>query len=67
MQTERSLQSFSNRYTQIPFVYDVKRSVYNEENFQQEHRKKGPTSGNVDIDITTFKHHVQCGLMHGLP
>uniref|UniRef100_A0A8C6GRU7 Solute carrier family 26, member 8 n=1 Tax=Mus spicilegus TaxID=10103 RepID=A0A8C6GRU7_MUSSI len=60
MQTERSLQSFSNRYRQIPFVYDVKRSVYNEENFQQEHRKKGPTSGNVDIDITTFKHHVQC-------
>lgn len=60
MQTERSLQSFSNRYTQIPFVYDVKRSVYNEENFQQEHRKKGPTSGNADIDITTFKHHVQC-------
>lgn len=41
-------------------MYDVKRSVYNEENFQQEHRRKGPTSGNMDINITTFKHHVQC-------
>ncbi|XP_032745162.1 testis anion transporter 1 isoform X3 [Rattus rattus] len=60
MQTERSSQGFGNRYRQIPFMYDVKRSVYNEENFQQEHRRKGPTSGNMDINITTFKHHVQC-------
>ncbi|XP_076773352.1 testis anion transporter 1 isoform X3 [Arvicanthis niloticus] len=60
MQTERSIQSFGSRYRQIPFMYDVKRNVYNEENFQQEHRRKGPTSGKVDINITTFKHHVQC-------
>ncbi|GAB1300800.1 Testis anion transporter 1 [Apodemus speciosus] len=44
MQTERSIQSFGNKYRQIPFMYDVKRNVYNEENFQQEHRRKGPAS-----------------------
>ncbi|XP_028632884.1 testis anion transporter 1 [Grammomys surdaster] len=60
MQTERSVQSFGNRYRQIPFMYDVKRNVYNEENFQQEHRRRGPISGTMDINITTFKHHVQC-------
>ncbi|XP_031203832.1 testis anion transporter 1 [Mastomys coucha] len=60
MQTERSIQSFGSRHKQIPFVYDVKRTVYNEENFQQEHRRRGLTSGNVDINITTFKHQVQC-------
>ncbi|XP_052020123.1 testis anion transporter 1 isoform X1 [Apodemus sylvaticus] len=60
MQTERSIQSFGSRYRQIPFMYDVKRNVYNEENFQQEHRRKGPASGNVNVNITTFKHHVQC-------
>ncbi|XP_038199777.1 testis anion transporter 1 [Arvicola amphibius] len=60
MQTERSIQSLGSRYRQIPFAYDVKRNVYNEENFQQEHKRKAPSSGNVDINITTFKHHVQC-------
>ncbi|XP_007483829.1 testis anion transporter 1 isoform X2 [Monodelphis domestica] len=42
------------------YVYDVKREVYNEESFQKEHRRKGPSSGNVDINITTIKHRVQC-------
>nr|XP_048307165.1 testis anion transporter 1 isoform X6 [Myodes glareolus] len=60
MQTERSIQSLGSRYRQIPFAYDVKRNVYNEENFQQEHKRKAPSSGNLDINITTFKHHVQC-------
>ncbi|KAH0512430.1 Testis anion transporter 1 [Microtus ochrogaster] len=60
MQTERSIQSLGSRYRQIPFAYDVKRNVYNEENFQQEHKRRAPSSGNVDINITTFKHHVQC-------
>ncbi|XP_021489171.1 testis anion transporter 1 [Meriones unguiculatus] len=60
MQTERSIQSLGSRYRQIPFAYDVKRNVYNEENFQQEHKRKAPSTGNLDISITTFKHHVQC-------
>ncbi|XP_051009391.1 testis anion transporter 1 [Acomys russatus] len=60
MQTERSSQGLGSGYRPTPFVYDVKRSVYNEENFQQEHRRKAPTSRNLDINITTFKHHVQC-------
>ncbi|XP_021091481.1 testis anion transporter 1 isoform X4 [Mesocricetus auratus] len=60
MQTERSAHSLGSRYRQVPFVYDVKRNVYNEENFQQEHRRKAASSGNVDVSITTFKHHVQC-------
>ncbi|XP_048203833.1 testis anion transporter 1 isoform X2 [Perognathus longimembris pacificus] len=55
MQAESSYKSRQNSFT-----YDVKRDVYNEENFQQEHRRRAPSSGNVDIDITTFKHHVQC-------
>uniref|UniRef100_A0A4X2LJ66 Solute carrier family 26 member 8 n=1 Tax=Vombatus ursinus TaxID=29139 RepID=A0A4X2LJ66_VOMUR len=42
------------------FFYDVKREVYNEETFQREHRRKGTSSGNVDINITTIKHRVQC-------
>ncbi|XP_052600382.1 testis anion transporter 1 isoform X6 [Peromyscus californicus insignis] len=60
MQTERSIQILGNRYRQTPFSYDVKRNVYNEENFQQEHKRKAPSSGNMDVNITTFKHHVQC-------
>ena len=60
MQPDRSFQSFASRYRQSSFTYDVKRDVYNEENFQQEHRKKTASSGNVDIDISTVSHHVQC-------
>ncbi|XP_036022902.1 testis anion transporter 1 [Onychomys torridus] len=60
MQIERSIQTSGNRYRRTPFSYDVKRNVYNEENFQQEHKRKAPSSGNVDVNITTFKHHVQC-------
>ncbi|KAB1261468.1 Testis anion transporter 1 [Camelus dromedarius] len=60
MQPERSFQGFGSRFRQNSFPYDVKRDVYNEENFQQEHRRKTASSGNVDIDITTFSHHVQC-------
>ncbi|KAM9005474.1 testis anion transporter 1 isoform X3 [Sarcophilus harrisii] len=41
------------------FFYDVKREVYNEESFQKEHRRKGASSGDVDINITTIKHRVQ--------
>ncbi|XP_004590531.2 testis anion transporter 1 isoform X1 [Ochotona princeps] len=57
---ERSSQSFNYKYSQNSFTYDVKRDIYNEENFQQEHRRKGFSSGNMDIDITTFRHHIQC-------
>ncbi|XP_077760401.1 testis anion transporter 1 isoform X7 [Canis aureus] len=60
MQPERSAQSFGYKYRQNSFTYDVKRDVYNEETFQQEHRRKSISSGNLDIDITTFRHHVQC-------
>ncbi|KAM9667412.1 LOW QUALITY PROTEIN: testis anion transporter 1 [Trichechus inunguis] len=60
MQPEKSAQTFSSKFRQGSFTYDVKREVYNEEIFQQEHRKKAPSSGNLDIDITTFRHHVQC-------
>ncbi|XP_023402185.1 testis anion transporter 1 isoform X7 [Loxodonta africana] len=60
MQPERSTQTFNSKYRQNSFTYDVKREVYNEENFQQEHRKKAASSGNLDINITTFRHHVQC-------
>nr|XP_008261052.1 testis anion transporter 1 isoform X2 [Oryctolagus cuniculus] len=60
MLPERSTQSFNYKYRQNSFSYDVKRDIYNEENFEQEHRKRGLSSGNVDIDITTFRHHVRC-------
>uniref|UniRef100_A0A8C2SDH5 STAS domain-containing protein n=1 Tax=Capra hircus TaxID=9925 RepID=A0A8C2SDH5_CAPHI len=60
MQPDRSFQSSASRYRQSSFTYDVKRDVYNEENFQQEHRKKTASSGNVDIDISTVSHHVEC-------
>ncbi|ELW66131.1 Testis anion transporter 1 [Tupaia chinensis] len=60
MQLERSNQTFSSSYRPSSFTYNIKRDVYNEETFQQEHRRKVSTSGNVDIDITTFRHHVQC-------
>ncbi|XP_058409952.1 testis anion transporter 1 isoform X2 [Diceros bicornis minor] len=60
MQLERSSQGLGSRYRQNSFTYDVKRDVYNEETFQQEHRRKTISSGNVDINITTFRHHVQC-------
>ncbi|XP_070101615.1 testis anion transporter 1 isoform X4 [Equus caballus] len=60
MQSERSLQGFGSRYRQNSFSYDVKRDVYNEETFHQEHRRKTASSGNMDINITTFRHNVQC-------
>ncbi|KAL6058929.1 hypothetical protein STEG23_022117, partial [Scotinomys teguina] len=60
MQTERNIQTLGSRYRQIPFMYDVQRNVYNEENFQQEHKRKAPSSGTLNVNITTFKHHVQC-------
>ncbi|OWK13068.1 SLC26A8, partial [Cervus elaphus hippelaphus] len=60
MQPDRSFQSFASRYRQNSFTYDVKRDVYNEENFQQEHRSKTTSSANVDIDISTVSHQVQC-------
>uniref|UniRef100_A0A8C5L2Y4 Solute carrier family 26, member 8 n=1 Tax=Jaculus jaculus TaxID=51337 RepID=A0A8C5L2Y4_JACJA len=60
MQTDWGSLGFGHRYRPNSFLYDVKRNVYNEENFQQEHRRRAVSSGNVDIDITTFRHHVQC-------
>ncbi|XP_039091177.1 testis anion transporter 1 isoform X2 [Hyaena hyaena] len=60
MQPEKGFQSFGSKYRPNSFTYDVKRDVYNEETFQREHRRKSISSGNLDIDITTFKHHVQC-------
>ncbi|XP_069879994.1 testis anion transporter 1 isoform X3 [Dipodomys merriami] len=60
MQQESSTQSYGYKSKQNSFTYNVKRDVYNEENFQQEHRRRALSSGNVDIDITTFRHHVQC-------
>ncbi|KAL0622590.1 Testis anion transporter 1 [Plecturocebus cupreus] len=60
-QLERStISGFSSKSRQNPFAYDVKREVYNEENFQQEHKRKASSPGKVDINITTFRHHVQC-------
>ncbi|KAF6116171.1 solute carrier family 26 member 8 [Phyllostomus discolor] len=60
MQIESSSQEFDSKYRENSFTYDVKRDVYNEETFQQEHRRKSASSGNMDIDITTVRHHVQC-------
>ncbi|XP_077017718.1 testis anion transporter 1 isoform X7 [Tamandua tetradactyla] len=61
MQPERSSQSFNTKYRQNSFIYDIRRDVYNEENFQQEHRtKEALSSGNMDINISTVRHHVQC-------
>uniref|UniRef100_A0A8C8Z8T4 Solute carrier family 26 member 8 n=1 Tax=Prolemur simus TaxID=1328070 RepID=A0A8C8Z8T4_PROSS len=61
MQGERSaISGPSSKYRQNSFIYDVKRDVYNEETFQQEHKRRPSSSGNVDINITTLKHHVQC-------
>ncbi|XP_032109435.1 testis anion transporter 1 [Sapajus apella] len=58
---ERStISGFSSKSRQNPFTYDVKREVYNEETFQQEHKRKASSSGNMDINITTVRHHVQC-------
>ncbi|XP_016079157.1 PREDICTED: testis anion transporter 1 [Miniopterus natalensis] len=60
MQPERSVQGDDSRCRENSYTYDVKRDVYNEETFQQEHRRKSGSSGNFDVDITTFRHHVQC-------
>ncbi|XP_019594380.2 testis anion transporter 1 isoform X6 [Rhinolophus sinicus] len=60
MQPERRIQSADSKYKGSFFTYDVKRHVYNEETFHQEHRRRTASSGNVDIDITTVSHHVQC-------
>ncbi|XP_077876249.1 testis anion transporter 1 isoform X5 [Ictidomys tridecemlineatus] len=61
MQPERSSQIYSYKYSsQNSFLYDVKREVYNEENFQQEHKRRISSSGTMDINITTFTHNVQC-------
>ncbi|KAM5166818.1 testis anion transporter 1 [Callospermophilus lateralis] len=61
MQPERSSQIYSYKYSsQNSFLYDVKREVYNEENFQQEHKRRVSSSGTMDINITTFTHNVQC-------
>uniref|UniRef100_H0WLI6 Solute carrier family 26 member 8 n=2 Tax=Otolemur garnettii TaxID=30611 RepID=H0WLI6_OTOGA len=61
MQLERStISGLSSKNRQSSFVYDVKRDVYNEETFQQEHKRKASSSGTMDIDITTFRHHVKC-------
>ncbi|KAI5936166.1 Testis anion transporter 1 [Manis javanica] len=60
MQPERSIQGFSSKYGQNSFTYDVKRDVNNEETFQQQHRRKTISSRNLDFDITTLSHHVQC-------
>nr|KAF6342078.1 solute carrier family 26 member 8 [Myotis myotis] len=60
MQPPRSYQDFDSRYRETSYSYDVKRDVYNEETFQQDYRRRSASSGNLDIDITTFKHHIQC-------
>lgn len=60
MQPERRIQSADSKYKGSFFMYDVKRHVYNEETFHQEHKRRTASSGNVDIDITTVSHHVQC-------
>nr|KAF6363646.1 solute carrier family 26 member 8 [Pipistrellus kuhlii] len=60
MQLSTSSHGFEPRYRESSVSYDVKRDVYNEETFQQDYRRKSGTSGNLDIDITTFQHHVQC-------
>ncbi|KAF6365335.1 solute carrier family 26 member 8 [Rhinolophus ferrumequinum] len=60
MQPERRILSADSKYNGSFFTYDVKRHVYNEETFHQEHRRRTGSSGNVDIDITTVSHHVQC-------
>ncbi|KAG8512111.1 Testis anion transporter 1 [Galemys pyrenaicus] len=60
MHAERSDQSLDSKFRMNSFTYDVKRDVYNEETFQQQHRTKTISSRNLDIDITTFRHHVQC-------
>ncbi|XP_035151350.2 testis anion transporter 1 isoform X6 [Callithrix jacchus] len=60
-QLERStISGFSSKSRQNPFAYDIKREVYNEKTFQQKHKRKPSSSGNMDINITTFRHHVQC-------
>ncbi|XP_011800755.1 PREDICTED: testis anion transporter 1 isoform X2 [Colobus angolensis palliatus] len=60
-QLERSaISGFSSKSRQSSFPYDVKREVYNEETFQQEHKRKASSSGNMNINVTTFTHHVQC-------
>uniref|UniRef100_A0A2I3H6X2 Solute carrier family 26 member 8 n=1 Tax=Nomascus leucogenys TaxID=61853 RepID=A0A2I3H6X2_NOMLE len=60
-QLERNaISGFSSKSRRNSFAYDVKREVYNEETFQQEHKRKSSSSGNMNINITTFRHHVQC-------
>ncbi|XP_010387974.1 testis anion transporter 1 isoform X2 [Rhinopithecus roxellana] len=60
-QLERSaISGFSSKSRQSSFPYDVKREVYNEETFQQEHKRKASSSGNMNINVNTFTHHVQC-------
>ncbi|XP_038605323.1 testis anion transporter 1 [Tachyglossus aculeatus] len=51
--------SFGSRNRARKYIYNVRRDVYNEENFQREHKRR-PSSVNVDIHITTVRHRVQC-------
>lgn len=66
MQPEKGFQGFGSKRKQNSFAYDVQRDVYNEETFQQDHRRKSVSSGNLDIDITTFRHHIQCRWVCGV-
>ncbi|XP_023576200.1 testis anion transporter 1 isoform X2 [Octodon degus] len=59
MQAEKSNQSSTSRNKPASFLYKIKRDVYNEVNFQQEHRRKFPSSGNMNT-MTTFRHQVLC-------
>ncbi|XP_021569621.1 testis anion transporter 1 [Carlito syrichta] len=62
MQLERNstISGLNSKYRPNYFTYDVQRDVYNEENFQQEHRRKLPFSGNGNTEVTHSRHHIQC-------
>ncbi|KAM6182322.1 testis anion transporter 1 [Erethizon dorsatum] len=60
MQPEKSNQSSTSKNRPSSFLYKIKRDVYNEENFQQEHRRKFLSSGTVNSSSTSFRHQVLC-------
>ncbi|XP_013372343.1 PREDICTED: testis anion transporter 1 [Chinchilla lanigera] len=60
MQTEKSNQSSTSKNRPSSFLYKIKRDVYNEVNFQQEHKKKLLPSETGNNTITTFRHQVLC-------
>ncbi|XP_063095059.1 testis anion transporter 1 isoform X2 [Cavia porcellus] len=57
---EKSYQSSTSKHRPSSFLYKIKRDVYNEETFQQEHRSKFLSSGTLAENVSSRRHQVLC-------